>query len=193
MLRVPSLPAAQGHARTAIIYFLISLVIRFLRKYCARVGSPIFPLRVRLQRGAVYRVSSTDFSYKDWDCQHELPEYLRPQTPYPGYVVDDLGQAMRDNPRLKRLSANGYFDLATPLFGTERGLCHMELDLSLRENLTFRYHPSGHMVYLNPEALGLFAPALPDSTTPPRRPARPSHGSLKVCVSRRAAAARFLR
>ena len=50
--------------------------------------------------------------------------------PFPlAYVVDDLGQAMRMNTHLKVLSANGYFDLATPFFGTERDLYHMELDL----------------------------------------------------------------
>jgi carboxypeptidase C (cathepsin A) len=117
-----------------------------------------------------YLVSSTDFSYKDWDYRHKLPEYLRLQTPYPGYVVDDLGQAMRENPHLKVLSANGYFDLATPFFGTERDLYHMELDASLRENLTFRYYPSGHMVYLNPEAHKAFRADLAafyDAAAPP--------------------------
>jgi carboxypeptidase C (cathepsin A) len=29
----------------------------------------------------------------------------------------------------------------------------MMLDPSLQQNLEFRYYPSGHMVYLNPEAL----------------------------------------
>ena len=72
------------------------------------------------------------------------------------YVVDDLGQAMRENPHLKVLSANGYFDLATPFFATERDLNHMELDTTLRTNVTFRYYPSGHMVYLNPDARKAF-------------------------------------
>jgi carboxypeptidase C (cathepsin A) len=63
---------------------------------------------------------------------------------------------MRENPRLKVLSANGYFDLATPFFGTERDLNHMGLDPSLRSNLLVRYYPSGHMVYLNPDALKAF-------------------------------------
>jgi len=90
---------------------------------------------------------------ENWDRKHKLPDYLDSSRPFPlPYVVDDLGQAMRENPQLKVLSANGYFDLATPFFGTERDLNHMELDPSLRDNLTFRYYPSGHMVYLNPDA-----------------------------------------
>ena len=72
------------------------------------------------------------------------------------YVAADLASAMRKNPHLKVFSANGYFDLATPFLGTERDLHHMQLDPSLRGNLSFGYYPSGHMVYLNPEAHTLF-------------------------------------
>jgi carboxypeptidase C (cathepsin A) len=60
---------------------------------------------------------------------------------------------MRENPRLKVLSANGYFDLATPFFATETDLSHMLLEPALRPNLSFTYYPSGHMVYLNTDAL----------------------------------------
>ena len=68
----------------------------------------------------------------------------------------DLGDAMRTNPHLKVLSANGYFDLATPFFATEYDLGHMDIDPALRKNLSFTYYPSGHMVYLNLEALKQF-------------------------------------
>ncbi len=117
-----------------------------------------------------YLVKSTDFSYKDWDYRHKLPEYLGLPVPYRGFVGDDLAQAMRENPHLKVLSANGYFDLATPFFGTERDLYHMELEPSLRSNLVIRYYQSGHMVYLNPEAHKAFRADLAafyDSAAPP--------------------------
>jgi carboxypeptidase C (cathepsin A) len=108
---------------------------------------------------------------KKWDFKHELPAYLHPYYTYPqAYVIDDLGQAMRENPRLKVLSANGLFDLATPFFGTERALHHLQLDASLRGNLWFRYYSSGHMVYLNPEArkaLRADLAAFYDSAAPP--------------------------
>ncbi|MFI5337615.1 MAG: S10 family peptidase [Opitutales bacterium] len=104
-----------------------------------------------------YHVFSADFSFRDWDWKHKLPDYRHFPIPYPmAYVVDDLGQAMRENPGLKVLSANGYFDLATPFFGTERDLYHMQLEPGLRDNLSFAYYPSGHMVYLNAEARKAF-------------------------------------
>ena len=69
------------------------------------------------------------------------------------YVAADLASAMRKNPHLQVFSANGYFDLATPFFSTEYDLSHMELDPALRGNIHFGYYPSGHMIYLNVDAL----------------------------------------
>ncbi len=56
-------------------------------------------------------------------------------------------------PHLKVFSANGYFDLATPFFATEYDIAHMDLPPDLRGNVQFGYYPSGHMIYLNVEAL----------------------------------------
>ena len=68
-------------------------------------------------------------------------------------VILDLGAAMRENPGLKVYSLNGIYDMATPFFGTEYDLAHMQLDPTLRPNVRFAYYPSGHMVYLNAQAL----------------------------------------
>ena len=65
----------------------------------------------------------------------------------------DLSQAMRENPHLKLYSLNGIYDLATPFSGAEYDLGHMQLDPHLHANMRFAYYPSGHMVYLNHEAL----------------------------------------
>jgi len=69
------------------------------------------------------------------------------------YVGGDLADAMRKNPHLKVFSVNGLFDLATPFFITEYDLAHMELEPKLRQNIEFAYYPSGHMIYLNVDAL----------------------------------------
>ena len=69
------------------------------------------------------------------------------------YVAGDLADAMRKNPRLRVFSVNGLFDLATPFFITEYDLAHIELEPKLRNNLEFAYYPSGHMIYLNVDAL----------------------------------------
>jgi carboxypeptidase C (cathepsin A) len=65
------------------------------------------------------------------------------------YVGSDLGDAMRRNPHLKVFSANGYYDLATPFYATEFDLSHLGLEPSLRNNISFGFYPSGHMIYLD--------------------------------------------
>jgi carboxypeptidase C (cathepsin A) len=68
-------------------------------------------------------------------------------------VALDLSAAMRENPHLLLYSLNGLYDFATPFFGTEYDLGHMQLNAATKGNVKFAYYPSGHMVYLNPEAL----------------------------------------
>ena len=65
----------------------------------------------------------------------------------------DLGAAMRQNPHLMLESLNGWYDMATPFFGTEYDIGHMELPPSVARNVRCSYYPSGHMGYLTPEAL----------------------------------------
>ncbi|MGC2243271.1 MAG: hypothetical protein WBA06_06555, partial [Candidatus Aquilonibacter sp.] len=74
----------------------------------------------------------------------------------PANVTPDLARAMTTNPHLQVFSGNGYFDFATPYFATEYTLDHMGLAPPLQKNITFGFYPSGHMVYLNPQALVSF-------------------------------------
>ncbi|WP_348262740.1 peptidase S10 [Telmatobacter sp. DSM 110680] len=102
-----------------------------------------------------YRPSAGNIG--QWDWKHRPAggggpnagggEQLQP------WVAGDLGAAIRKNPHLKVFSANGYFDLATPFFATEYDLDHMNLEPELRGNVQFGYYPSGHMIYLNVDAL----------------------------------------
>ena len=86
-----------------------------------------------------------------WDWHHKAPGAQHPDPV--ADVALDLAAAMRANPHLQLLSLNGWYDMATPFFGTEYDLGHMFLDPSLRDHVHFAYYPSGHMVYLNQDAL----------------------------------------
>jgi carboxypeptidase C (cathepsin A) len=101
-----------------------------------------------------YRPSAN--SIGDWDWHHRPPGggfrgFGRAENEPD--VIDDLADAMRKDPKLKVFSANGLFDLATPFFITEMDLAHMMLTPELGKNVEFGYYPSGHMVYLNVDAL----------------------------------------
>jgi carboxypeptidase C (cathepsin A) len=67
-------------------------------------------------------------------------------------VLPDLAQALTRNPSLRVFSANGYFDLATPFFGTEIALHHLGIDPALRSHITYGYYPAGHMIYFDPSS-----------------------------------------
>jgi carboxypeptidase C (cathepsin A) len=88
-----------------------------------------------------------------WSFEHRPPGARGPGGSNMADVALDLSAAMRENPHLLVYSLNGVYDFATPFFGTEYDLGHMQLDRSLKPNLRFAYYPSGHMVYLNTEAL----------------------------------------
>ena len=98
----------------------------------------------------------TSSAIRSWDWKHKTPgQGWMSTVPLP-IMVGDLGITMRENPHLKVLSANGWFDLATPFFATEYDLAHLGIDAKLRDNITITYYPSGHMVYLNVAALKRF-------------------------------------
>lgn len=64
----------------------------------------------------------------------------------------DLSAAMRRNPKMKLLSLNGLYDMATPFFGAEYDIDHMSLEPDRRANISWKYYPSGHMTYIDPDS-----------------------------------------
>jgi carboxypeptidase C (cathepsin A) len=81
-----------------------------------------------------------------WIFQHKSPDGLQ----FAADTSADLAQAMRENPRLKLLSVNGLYDLATPFFGADYEIGHMALDPQVVANIRYTYYPAGHMMYIDP-------------------------------------------
>ncbi|WP_322045247.1 S10 family serine carboxypeptidase-like protein [Paraburkholderia sp. J67] len=76
-----------------------------------------------------------------WDFSHDgqpLPDTL-----------PDLRGAITLNPQLKVLSENGYHDLATPFFNTEKQLARLQTVSGLNANLQVNFFQGGHMIYLD--------------------------------------------
>jgi carboxypeptidase C (cathepsin A) len=81
-----------------------------------------------------------------WDFTHKAPDGRQ-------QIADtssDLANAIRQNPRMKILSVNGYYDLATPFGGAEYEFQHMALEPQLQANIHYTYYPAGHMMYIDP-------------------------------------------
>lgn len=64
-------------------------------------------------------------------------------------TAEDLRRAMTRNPYLKVWVTCSYYDAATPFFAAENVVAAMNLDPSVRANLSFTYYPSGHMLYIH--------------------------------------------
>ena len=93
---------------------------------------------------------------ENWDWKHRAATGGFGRQQAMPYVAGDLGATIRQNPHLRVFAANGLYDLATPFTATEWELAHMGTDQKLRGNVEFGYYPSGHMVYLNVDALKAF-------------------------------------
>lgn len=105
---------------------------------------------LRYETDDLYKPTNYGEVGRSWDEQHGGGRFGR-GAPMPD-VAEDLRRAMSANPGLKVFFANGYFDFATPFFETEYTVSHMGLDPSLEKNLTWGYYPSGHMIYIHPDA-----------------------------------------
>jgi carboxypeptidase C (cathepsin A) len=66
----------------------------------------------------------------------------------PGQPAEALRSAMTQQGHLKVLVLCGYYDVATPFNGIEHTFSHMNLEPSIRKNVSFTYYEAGHMMYI---------------------------------------------
>ncbi|PMS33434.1 S10 family peptidase [Trinickia symbiotica] len=95
-----------------------------------------------------------DQTFKNWDFHHTDPTGAQKGIDDKGnlilYTAGDLAAVMALNIDLKVLSANGLYDFVTPFYQTVIDLQRMPLvEHKVRENLSAKFYPSGHMVYLD--------------------------------------------
>lgn len=67
-----------------------------------------------------------------------------------------LKDAMAKNPYMKVWFTQGYYDMATPFFAAEYTVSAMNLDPTLRRNISFDYYEAGHMMYIEVGSLAKF-------------------------------------
>ena len=80
-------------------------------------------------------------------------------------IVEDLKEAMVQNPAMKVMVENGYYDLATPFLGTEYTFSHLNLPDNVKGNISMNYYEAGHMFYTKVEELAKFKKDVVDFIT----------------------------
>ena len=112
---------------------------------------------LKFGQGKTYKVEAD--LWRDWDWKHKP---AGAHFPFPGAPNTgiDLAHAIATNTALRVLVLNGYYDLATPFFGTEYTMDHLGLEKKLRGNVEMKYFDAGHMMYLHPPSLVKFKAAV---------------------------------
>ncbi len=87
----------------------------------------------------------------NWDMKHSSPGGGWPGTS--SNVSADIAYTMKVNPKMHVLLMGGYFDLGTLYFGATYEMKHLPIPADLQKNIEYKFFPTGHMVYVNPEAL----------------------------------------
>jgi carboxypeptidase C (cathepsin A) len=88
----------------------------------------------------------------DWNMKHHAygPEGWEGTSTN---VMGDIAYTMKSNPSMHVLLMGGYFDLGTLYFGAEYEMKHLPIPQNLEKNISYKFFPTGHMVYVNEDAL----------------------------------------
>lgn len=109
---------------------------------------------LKVNKANSYHVSAYSREGFIWDWKHAKNGGVGfPTTPNTGV---DLSEAMSRNPNLKVLILNGLYDLATPFYGVEYSIDHLELEKDIKANIIMKYFEAGHMMYVHRPSLELF-------------------------------------
>jgi carboxypeptidase C (cathepsin A) len=65
------------------------------------------------------------------------------------YVAEILRRAMAENESLQVFCCNGYYDGATPYFGTEYTFSQLGLNGEFKDRVKMGYYEAGHMMYIH--------------------------------------------
>ena len=108
---------------------------------------------------APYTAAANHYLHDELDYRSDLPYEVLTDRVHPwSYsnfegravtVSEDLASAMRANPFLKVHVAFGYHDGATPFDAAEHVLAQLRIPDEARANISRRYYPAGHMMYVH--------------------------------------------
>lgn len=91
--------------------------------------------------------------WQDWTFEHNTPGVGEVSAANTGI---DLNHAMLQNPHMRILIQQGYYDLATPYGGTRYFIDQLRLPQPLQQNITEVYYEAGHMMYIHQGSMAKF-------------------------------------
>lgn len=89
-----------------------------------------------------------------WDWSHRGNQAWNAQVAINTAI--DMARTMSQNPNVKVLILNGYYDVATVFYGVEYTIDHMGLTPDIKKNIIMKYYEAGHMMYTHQASLVKF-------------------------------------
>ncbi len=103
-------------------------------------------------REMTYKTSAREPGF-NWDMHHRPPGGGADWDGTFTNVMPDLAYTLKVNPHMHVLLMGGYFDLGTLYFGATYEMKHLPIPTVLQKNIEYKFFPTGHMVYVNEQAL----------------------------------------
>ena len=104
---------------------------------------------------AVAQSDVFDPAYEPARTAYGQPDLQGFKLPFPNTAVD-LAFAMRQNPSMRVLVQQGYYDLATPHLATEYFIDHLDIPDELKSNVEYATYEAGHMMYIHEPSMVKF-------------------------------------
>jgi len=123
------------------------------------IGPPLLAAFMDYYRTELKSEQEVDYKvfgdvFGNWDWGHVQPN-VGFKMPFPDTLID-LSYAMIQNPKMKVLFQQGYYDLATPHFTTQYMIDHLKIPPTLRSNISTAYYEAGHMMYVHEPSMAQF-------------------------------------
>jgi len=100
-----------------------------------------------------YAIYGNVFPWNFSSMPPEMAQMVRGGSLTPPNLAETLRQAMADNPHLQVFCCKGYYDGATPYFGTEYTFSQIGLNGEFRDRVKSGYYEAGHMMYIHKPSL----------------------------------------
>ncbi|MHA7129138.1 S10 family peptidase [Algoriphagus namhaensis] len=81
----------------------------------------------------------------NWDWSHQGGEAWGANAAIS--TIPDMRDALANDPNVKILIMNGYYDLATVFYGVEHSISRLDLPKSALDRIIMKYYEAGHMMY----------------------------------------------
>jgi len=107
---------------------------------------------LNIQRPQEYRTSAYLFIGDKWDYSHRVMGLVGEKQPMVNAGVD-LAQTLVQDPSLRVMSLNGYFDVGSPFSASEYMISQMRIPPSAVSRIQMKYYEAGHMMYLHMPSL----------------------------------------